>query len=454
MLDEPVVLNLVAGPHRHRHNLHTVLHTTISTLALFLRLPVHLVWHYILTRWRSPLVHELGRSPIAEVEVQVTRQYFLKSYLSTSRAVFGSGLPSQWKQKATIPGTKGVWWAPPGTEGKRAEDDLVMLWIHGGGFFVDTAPACGLYFSSLTQELNQKRSINFSILAVDYGIAPEKIYPSQLIEILASYHYLVNEVGISPSKIVVGGDSAGGNLAIAFLLHLARPNPRIIVPKALGPTPGKPGFAYIVSPFVDLVSYRPSRSPSFNGDYIDDGSVFLGSLSYVGAVGSAAPAQLKAWFRTASPCWNPVRWFSGAEAAAHPPPGVVNFGLSIEEAEEETSGVRLLSSPYVNPNPAVVKDLIWYKEAIPDGGKTLITWGGKEIFSDDVVDFVEALEKAGVAPVKLCKPLGMHDWNIFDSFLPCAARDKNGGEQSSSTYAVSKVADFFVEKAKEVRLQL
>ncbi|GAA5908724.1 hypothetical protein JCM6882_008185 [Rhodosporidiobolus microsporus] len=448
-VDDPVVLQLVAGPHRHRHNIHTVLHSVLTTLALFLRIPVHLVWHYILTRWRSPLVQELGRSPLSQVEVLVVRQFFLQSYLATSRSIFRSGLPSKWLQKAEIPGTKGVWWAPPGTEGKRGEDDLVLLWIHGGGFFVDTAPACGLYFAQLTKELNEKRGVKFSILAVDYELAPEKIYPSQLIETLAAYHYLVNDLGISPSKICVGGDSAGGNLAIAFLLHLARPNPRITVPKSLGPTPGKPGSAYIVSPFVDLVSYRPSRSQPFNGDYIDDGGVFAGSLSYVGAVGPSAPPELKAWFASSSPSWNPLRWFAGGEAADHPPPDVVDFSLSIEEAEKEGKGVKLLSSPYVNPHPAVVKDLNWYREAFPSGGRTMVTWGGKEIFSDDVVDFVEALKKVDVAPVELCKPLGMHDWNIFDTFLPLASRDKNGGEQAKSDFALKAVADFFAEKAKE-----
>lgn len=75
------------------------------------------------------------------------------------------------------------------------------------------------------------------------------VYPSQLIELLAGYHYLVNTCGISEDKICISGDSAGGNLVAAFLLHLARPNPAIRVPSSLGPTPRRPGVSG-VSPLL------------------------------------------------------------------------------------------------------------------------------------------------------------------------------------------------------------
>lgn len=45
---------------------------------------------------------------------------------------------------------------------------------------------------------------------------------------------------------------------------------------------------------------------------------------------------------------------------------------------------------------------------------TVINLGGKEIFCDDVAEFAEKLSSADVAPVKVCKPLGAHDWILFD----------------------------------------
>lgn len=61
--------------------------------------------------------------------------------------------------------------------------------------------------------MNLKRKIQFSIFLLDYELAPESFYPSQLIETLAGYSYLVNHLNIKPSRICLSGDSAGGNLA-------------------------------------------------------------------------------------------------------------------------------------------------------------------------------------------------------------------------------------------------
>lgn len=84
------------------------------------------------------------------------------------------------------------------------------------------------------------------------------------------------------------------------------------------------------------------------------------------------PASLDKWRR--APSWNPLRWF-GAGTAADPPPGAfVYLGKSVEEADGG-EGVELLASPHVNPHASVVKDLGWYKEAMPGDGKTLVTWG-------------------------------------------------------------------------------
>ena len=35
-----------------------------------------------------------------------------------------------------------------------------------------------------------------------------------------------------------------------------------------------------------------------------------------------------------------------------------------------------------------------------------------------MVEFVEKLDKAGVAPQRLCKELGVHDWILFDLVRP------------------------------------
>ena len=60
----------------------------------------------------------------------------------------------------------------------------------------------------------------FTIYVPDYRLAPEHVYPSQLIDGCNSYKSLIEDYRYSPSQIAFGGDSAGGNLALATLLKL------------------------------------------------------------------------------------------------------------------------------------------------------------------------------------------------------------------------------------------
>lgn len=53
----------------------------------------------------------------------------------------------------------------------------------------------------------------------------------------------------------MSGDSAGGNLAAALLLHLARPNPAIKTPESLGPIPGQPGVRSVFL-YLDIDAVR------------------------------------------------------------------------------------------------------------------------------------------------------------------------------------------------------
>lgn len=115
-----------------------------------------------------------------------------------------------------------------------------MLNFDGPTPSFDSGTNAQAFFLDAIKSLKKDHGVAASVFFLDYRLAPEYKYPSQLIETLAGYHYLVNSLGIPESKIVLGGDSAGANLASAFLLHLARPNPVIKVPESLGPTPKRP----------------------------------------------------------------------------------------------------------------------------------------------------------------------------------------------------------------------
>jgi acetyl esterase/lipase len=73
-------------------------------------------------------------------------------------------------------------------------------------------------------------------LSVGYRLAPENPFPAAAEDAISSYRWLLDQ-GISPSRISVVGDSAGGGLALSMVIAIRDagvPTPAAIV--AIGPT--------------------------------------------------------------------------------------------------------------------------------------------------------------------------------------------------------------------------
>jgi acetyl esterase/lipase len=61
-----------------------------------------------------------------------------------------------------------------------------------------------------------------TVYVPDYRLGPENKYPAQLDDGVSTYISLINDFGYSPNQIAIGGDSAGGNLALITLLKLKK----------------------------------------------------------------------------------------------------------------------------------------------------------------------------------------------------------------------------------------
>jgi hormone-sensitive lipase len=88
--------------------------------------------------------------------------------------------------------------------------------MHGGGFVSQTSKSHLSYLKLWALELG------IPILTVDYSTAPEAPFPRAVEEVLFAYCWMLNNfklLGTTGRKIVVGGDSAGGNLAIGLTLQ-------------------------------------------------------------------------------------------------------------------------------------------------------------------------------------------------------------------------------------------
>ena len=96
---------------------------------------------------------------------------------------------------------------------KGGRRDCVVLYLHGGAFITETPQFHGALLARICREARARG------LMVGYRLAPEHPYPAALDDCLASYRWLLAQ-GQEPGRIVVAGDSAGGNLTLALLLRL------------------------------------------------------------------------------------------------------------------------------------------------------------------------------------------------------------------------------------------
>ncbi len=91
----------------------------------------------------------------------------------------------------------------------------LLIYLHGGGWAFGSINSCGRFCDAMAATGKMK------VMAVEYRLAPENPYPCGYLDCVDAIGYAVDnceELGIDNDRISVGGDSAGGNLAIAASL--------------------------------------------------------------------------------------------------------------------------------------------------------------------------------------------------------------------------------------------
>jgi acetyl esterase/lipase len=87
---------------------------------------------------------------------------------------------------------------------KQRDIDLVILYLHGGGFTFGHSTMYMPTFRFIIDQLFNKHNIHAHILSVDYSKSPEYPWPKASNECLDAYRYLVCKMGISSSRIIIG----------------------------------------------------------------------------------------------------------------------------------------------------------------------------------------------------------------------------------------------------------
>jgi len=94
----------------------------------------------------------------------------------------------------------------------------IIIFLHGGGFM---KMKNFFHENYLRDIVNQ---VNIPLIGFDYAAAPEHPYPEGLNDCFQGYMWILEncekELGFKPEKIILAGDSSGGNfiLALTFLL--------------------------------------------------------------------------------------------------------------------------------------------------------------------------------------------------------------------------------------------
>ena len=296
-------------------------------------------YHMTLTKFTLP---PLSMKPGAEKE----RFISMKPQGSIYKGVL--------QDAAVHPATVGGTWYPklfqPGDEQKT-----VILHFHGGSFLWVTGRKsdCEAAASTILKR------IPANALFVQYRLAsdPASTFPAAVQDAVTAYKHLLN-MNVPASNIVISGDSAGGNIAIALLRYIS---------SADGDSLPSPSAALLWSPSVDLGAQCDPRSIDLHKnnktDYIT-GSTLVWAVNAYTPRSSMQPTDpylspLQHPFSTPTPLWIMV---GGVEVLYD-----TIVGFADQMRSMEGNRVSLYEAPNAPHDIFLLGHVLgWVKEA--DGG--------------------------------------------------------------------------------------
>jgi len=177
--------------------------------------------------------------------------------------------PNVVKADRTVPGPDGapdvpvrVYWPV-----ERATALPCLVWIHGGGMVLGTMAMDDVPMQRVVE------TVGCVAVSVEYRLAPEHPFPAPLEDCYAAFkwtHAHAAELGIDPSRIAVGGGSAGGGLAAGLVL-LARDRGEVPV-----------AFQWLIYPMLDDRNQTPASHAITDVRVWNRRSNLLGWRAYLG----------------------------------------------------------------------------------------------------------------------------------------------------------------------------
>lgn len=149
-------------------------------------------------------------------------------------------------EQDTVDVPAGLWLRPP-----EAVTGPAILAIHGGGFVSGSVATHRRMFGHLAC------AAGTPMLAVEYGLVPDHVFPSQLDTMVAAYGWLLDR---GHTRVAVTGDSSGATLALGLAL------------RARDEGLPRPALLLLMSAWTDLeatgASYDSGSDPFFTRELV------------------------------------------------------------------------------------------------------------------------------------------------------------------------------------------
>ncbi len=207
----------------------------------------------------------------------------LQAYAQTA-SVEAIRIPGYWTHKLA----SSIEVAAPPQAGEK-----LIYFLHGGAYMKCSAHP-GDVTAAIPRGLLKSVESVHRVFAIEYRLSSGVLstavnpFPAALLDALAGYNYLVNIVGFSPLDIIICGDSAGGNLALALTRYLVENQSSSEVN-----LPAPPAAMILLSPWCDASESNDQPGSSWfrneNSDFLDPGEATIATkMAFLGPHGLEA----------------------------------------------------------------------------------------------------------------------------------------------------------------------